>query len=86
MVTSWIWSDPLVSDDDGGLLPFYLRERPVGLQDRFEIGTRVKFIKRASTPIARGVELVPMSRTVLVSITRRTAQGHSKSLARWVSP
>jgi hypothetical protein len=53
----------LITADDGGLLLFNLRETPPGLRGRFEIGTRVKFIKRASTPIERAVELVPVDVT-----------------------
>jgi len=50
----------LIIADDGSLLLFNLRQTPAALRDRFETGTRVKFIKQASRPGARAVVVVPL--------------------------
>ncbi len=50
----------LIIADDGCLLLFNLRDTSPGLRDRFEIGTRVNFIKQASSLAARAVALVPI--------------------------
>jgi hypothetical protein len=48
----------LIIVDDGGFVPFNLRETPFALQGRFQVGTRVRFRKQASEPTERAVELV----------------------------
>lgn len=50
----------LIIEDDGGLLPFNLREAPPALRRQFEVGMRVRFTKRASEPTARAVDLAPI--------------------------
>ena len=47
----------LIVVDDGGFVPFNLRETPCALRDRFQVGTRVRFRKQASEPTERAVEL-----------------------------
>lgn len=50
----------LIIVDDGGFVPFNLRETPSDLRSCFQVGTRVRFRKRASEPTERAVELVPI--------------------------
>jgi hypothetical protein len=50
----------LIIADDGRLLPFNVRGTPPALRSRFEIGTRVRFTKRAAQPAARAVEVAPI--------------------------
>jgi len=50
----------LIIADDGSLLLFNLQGTPPALQDRVEIGARVKFIKQASRPSARAVVVIPL--------------------------
>jgi hypothetical protein len=50
----------LIIADDGRLLPFNLRETPPAQRGRFDIGTRVRFSRRAAEPTARAVEVAPI--------------------------
>jgi hypothetical protein len=50
----------LIIEDDGDCLPFNLRETPLAVRTQFKVGTRVRFTKRASEPIARAVEVAPI--------------------------
>jgi hypothetical protein len=50
----------LIIADDGGVLPFNLRETPPALRSRFGIGTRTRFSKQASEPAMRAVDVAPI--------------------------
>jgi len=50
----------LIIADDGGVLLFNLRETPLALRSRFEIGRRVRFTKHESEPAARAVAVAPI--------------------------
>lgn len=50
----------LIIADDGGVLPFNLRDTPPALRSRFDIGRRVRFSKCASEPATRAVEVAPI--------------------------
>lgn len=65
----------LIIADDGSLLPFNLHEAPSLLRERCQIGTRVKFIKHASKPIARAVLVASIDAADDSGMLRATASG-----------
>jgi hypothetical protein len=50
----------LIAADDGGFLPFNLRDMSSPLRGRLEIGVRVRFEKRALGPTLRAVDISPL--------------------------
>ena len=65
----------LIIADEGSLLAFNLRETPPAQRGRFEIGTRVKFIKHASQASARAVMVVAIEAADGSGPSSTTAQG-----------
>lgn len=63
----------LIFADEGSFFPFNLRETPLPLRGRFEVGTRVKFSTRRSGSTMRAIELVPIG-TLEQQYVTRTAE------------
>ncbi len=68
----------LILADEGVFFPFNVRETPAELQERLEVGTRVKFSACTSGETMRAIDLVPIDAPEQLQGTRRNGSREAR--------
>ncbi len=68
----------LILAEDGLFFPFNLRDTSPALRGQIEIGARVKFSTRASGPMMRAFDLVPLNAAEQPHVTERNGSGKER--------